>query len=43
MRSRPAAHIGEESVRRVIGNLRDRSDKLGRRIETRDAKLRQKR
>ena len=42
LRSRSAAHIGEESIRRVIGNLRDRSDKLGRRIETRDAQLRQK-
>ena len=43
LRSRSAAHIGEESVRRVIGSMRDRSDKIGRRIETRDAKLRQKR
>jgi hypothetical protein len=43
LRSRSAAHIGEESVRRVIGTLRDRSDKIGSRIETRDARLRQKR
>jgi hypothetical protein len=43
LRSRSAAHIGEEAIRRVIGNLRERSDKLGSRIETRDAKLRQKR
>ena len=42
LRSRSAAHIGQESIRRVIGSLRDRSDKLGRRIETRDAQLRQK-
>ena len=43
LRSRSAAHIGEESIRRVIGTLRERSDKLGRMIEARDAKLRQKR
>jgi hypothetical protein len=43
LRSRTAAHIGEESIRRVIGSLRERSDKIGSRIETRDAKLRQKR
>jgi hypothetical protein len=43
LRNRSAAHIGEESIRRVIGTLRDRSDKIGSRIETRDAKLRQKR
>ena len=43
LRSRSAAHIGEESIRRVIATLRDRSDKLGSRIETRDAKLRRKR
>jgi hypothetical protein len=43
LRSRSAAHIGEESIRRVIRSLRERSDKLGSRIETRDAKLRQKR
>jgi hypothetical protein len=43
LRSRPAAHIGEEAIRRVIRNLRARSDMLGSRIETRDAKLRQKR
>ena len=43
LRSRSAAYIGEESVRRVIGSLRERSDMLGSRIETRDAKLRQKR
>jgi hypothetical protein len=43
LRSRSAAHIAEESIRRVIGTLRDRSDKIGSRIETRDAKLRQKR
>jgi hypothetical protein len=43
LRSRSAAHIGEESVRRVIGTLRERSDKLGSRIENRDTKLRQKR
>jgi hypothetical protein len=43
LRSRSAAHIGEESIRRVITSLRERSDKLGSRIETRDAKLRQKR
>ena len=43
LRSRSAAHIGEESIRRVIGTLRERSDKIGRRTETRDAKLRQKR
>jgi hypothetical protein len=41
--SRSAAHIGEDSIRRVIRTLRDRSDKIGSRIETRDAKLRQKR
>jgi hypothetical protein len=43
LRSRSAAHIGEESVRSVIGTLRERSDKLGSRIENRDTKLRQKR
>jgi hypothetical protein len=43
LRSRSAAHISEESIRRVIGILRERSDQIGRRIETRDAKLRQKR
>ena len=43
LRSRSAAHIGEEAIRRVVGTLRERSDKIGRRIETRDAKLRQKR
>jgi hypothetical protein len=43
LRSRSAAHIGEESIRRVIKSLRERSDKIGIRIETRDAKLRQKR
>ena len=43
LRSRSAAHIGEESIRRVIGTLRERSDKLGSRIENRDARLRQKR
>ena len=43
LRSRSAAHIGEDSLRRVIRNLRERSDKMGSRIETRDAKLRQKR
>jgi hypothetical protein len=43
LRSRSAAHIGEESIRRVISSLRERSDKIGSRIETRDAKLRQKR
>lgn len=43
LRSRSAAHIGEESVRRVISTLRLRSDKIGRGIETRDARLRQKR
>jgi hypothetical protein len=43
LRSRAAAYIGEESLRRVIRSLRERSDKLGSRIETRDAKLRQKR
>ena len=43
LRSRSAAHIGEESIRRVIRTLRERSDKLGSRIETREAKLRQKR
>jgi hypothetical protein len=43
LRSRSAAHIGEESIRRVIRTLRERSDRLGSRIETRDAKLRQKR
>jgi hypothetical protein len=43
LRSRSAAYIGEESIRRVIGNLRARSDRIGRGIETRDAKLRQKR
>jgi hypothetical protein len=42
LRSRSAAHIGEQSIRRVIGSLRERSDTLGRRIETRDAKLRRK-
>jgi hypothetical protein len=41
--SRSAAHIGEESIRRVISTLRQRSDKIGRAIETRDARLRQKR
>jgi hypothetical protein len=43
LRSRSAAYVGEESIRRVIGSLRERSDKIGRGIETRDAKLRQKR
>ena len=43
LRSRSAAHVGEESIRRVIGSLRGRSDKIGSRIENRDAKLRQKR
>ena len=43
LRSRSAAYIGEEAIRRVIGSLRERSDKIGRRTETRDAKLRQKR
>jgi hypothetical protein len=43
LRSRSAAYVGEESIRRVIGSLRDRSDKIGRAIETRDARLRQKR
>jgi hypothetical protein len=43
LRSRSAAHIGEESIRRVIGSLRERSDKIGSGIEARDAKLRQKR
>ena len=43
LRSRSAAYIGEESIRRVIGTLRERSDKLGRWIEHRDAKLRRKR
>ena len=43
LRSRSAAHIGEESIRHVIGTLRERSDKLGSRIENRDARLRQKR
>ena len=43
LRSRSAAHIGEESIRRVISSLRERSDKIGSRIETRDAKLRRKR
>ena len=43
LRSRSAAHIGEEAIRRVIRTLRERSDKIGRRIETRDAKLREKR
>jgi hypothetical protein len=43
LRSRTAAHIGEETIRRVIGSLRERSDKIGSRIETRDRKLKQKR
>ena len=43
LRSRSAAHIGEESIRRVISTLRERSDTIGSRIETRDAKLSQKR
>lgn len=43
LRSRSAAHIGEESIRRVIRTLRQRSDKVGSGIEARDAKLRQKR
>jgi len=43
LRSRSAAHIGEESIRRVISTLRQRSDKIGSGIEARDAKLRQKR
>ena len=43
LRSRSAAHIGEEAIRRVIATLRERSDKLGRMMEARDAKLRQKR
>jgi hypothetical protein len=42
LRNRSAAHIGEESIRRVIRTMRERSDKLGSRIETRDAKLKQK-
>jgi hypothetical protein len=43
LRSRSAAYIGEESIRRVISTLRQRSDKIGSGIEARDAKLRQKR
>jgi hypothetical protein len=43
LRNRSAAHISEESIRRVIRALRARSDKIGSRIETRDAKLKQKR
>jgi hypothetical protein len=43
LRNRSAAHIGEESIRRVLRTLRDRSDKIATRIDTRDAKLRQKR
>ena len=43
LRSRSAAHIGEESIRRVMSTLRQRSDTIGRGIETRDARLRQKR
>jgi hypothetical protein len=43
LRSRSAAYIGEESIRRVIGSLRERSNKIGSRIQTRDAKQRQKR
>ena len=43
LRSRYAAHIGEESIRRVISTLRQRSDKIGSGIEARDAKLRRKR
>ena len=43
LRSRSAAHIGEESIRRVISTLRQRSDKIGSGIEARDVKLRQKR
>jgi hypothetical protein len=29
LRSRSAAHIGEESIRRVIASQRERSDKIG--------------
>jgi hypothetical protein len=43
LRSRSAAHIGEDSLRRVVRALRQRSDKIGSGIEARDAKLRQKR
>ncbi len=42
LRSRPAAHIGEGAIRRVISTLRQRSDKVGGGIEARDARLRQK-
>jgi hypothetical protein len=43
LRSRTAAHISEESLRRVIRTLRQRSDRVGSWIEARDAKLRAKR
>ncbi len=43
LRRRSAAHIGEESIRRVISALRQRSDTIGSGIEARDARLRQKR
>lgn len=43
LRDRPARYIGEDSVRRVIGNLRRQSDLLGAGIEGRDRKLRERR
>jgi hypothetical protein len=43
LRSRSASHIGEDSLRRVITALRDRSDKVASRVEARDLKLRRKR
>ena len=43
LRSRSAAYISEESIRRVMSTLRQRSDKVGQAIETRDERLRQKR
>jgi hypothetical protein len=43
LRGRSARYIGEEPIRRVIRNLRRRSDMIGTGIEARDARLRQKR
>jgi hypothetical protein len=42
LRNLRASYVGESSLRRVVANLRDRSDKLASWLESRDAKLRQK-
>jgi hypothetical protein len=43
LRSRSARYLGEDTLRRVIRTLRQRSDVIGAGIEARDARLRQKR